>query len=558
MTWIWLKLLDLLSPLYKWQGIDYNQLRAIVGIKLEMDNRRPLAFNMRQQQKEQSYTFVWIFLLYGFFGAIFSALIAYVQSIVFSFTIYHLYLLVMIILTLISDFSSVLLDTSDNTIVLPRPISPKTFYAARTTHILLYIGQISLALSMFPIIVTFFVYGIVVGITVILTSILTIVLSVSLTNGFYLLLMRLTSEERLKTIINYFQIGMTIFIMGGYQILPRLLGLQNFKNIVNDLHWWSIFIPPMWMAGTIKLVHEFNFEWIYIVAAILTVFIPLGSWRLIDKYLAPYFTTKLADLGTSSVASSTTESKRKKSSNLLGLKWITQPGLERAAFSLIAHIISRDRKLKLRIYPSLGYSVVMLFILLFQFTGKEKGLSIAEKIALLSNTEAHLFVIYFSVFIILTIGAEINYSDEYKAAWIYSSVPIKKPGAILLGTLKAAVVKFFIPIYAITSVVVLFVWHEKAIVDLVFGLLACILLILTMAIVAEKHLPLSLPPTARTQGGSFARAIISMIFIGVISAGHYFLTKLDLLLWIACPIMLASCYYVMRLYRNMDWSEFEM
>src|SRR5689334_19123663 len=234
MTWFWLRLLNLFKPAYRWQGVDFDQLRAIVGVKLEMDNRRTPAFRM-QQQKEHSSAFILVLFLYTVFGAFLAAMIAYVPSIVFSFTFYHAYLMVMVTLTLISDFSAILLDTSDNTIILPRPITPKTFYAARTTHILIYIGQITLGLALIPTIVTFFVYGAAVGIAVIVTTILTVVFSVSLTNGLYLLMMRFTSEERLKSIINYFQIGMAIFMMGGYQILPRLISFSKLDQLADVL-----------------------------------------------------------------------------------------------------------------------------------------------------------------------------------------------------------------------------------------------------------------------------------------------------------------------------------
>src|SRR5690349_231972 len=163
MIWFWLRVIDFLRPVYKWQGIDTDQLRSIVGIKLLMDNRRAPAFRMNQTKKEHSSSFGLILFFYGIFGGFLSILLAAVPSVVFSFSIYHSYLMVMVILTLISDFSAILLDTSDNTIILPRPISAKTFYAARATHILLYIGQISLALAVIPIIVTFIAHGLWVG-----------------------------------------------------------------------------------------------------------------------------------------------------------------------------------------------------------------------------------------------------------------------------------------------------------------------------------------------------------------------------------------------------------
>jgi len=554
MTWFWLRILDLLKPLYQWQGVDFDQLRAIVGVKLEMDNRRSPSFKLQQNQKEQSSAFVLTFFVYGLFGAFLSVMILYVPSTIFSYTIYHSYLMVMVTLTLISDFSAVLLDTSDNTIVLPRPIKPKTFYAARTTHILLYIGQIGLALALVPIGMTFFVHGVLVGVAVIFTSVLCIIFSVSLTNGLYLLMMRFTSEEKLKSIVNYFQISMAIIIMGGYQILPRILGSQHLESVATDLRWWFVFVPPMWMAGVIKMFSEFNFSWIYVFAAFLAVAAPISIWKAINKYLAPYFTSKLADLGTgtSSPVVSAAELKAGWASKLG--KWITKPGLESAAFSLVTFAFARDRKLKLRIYPSIGYFAVMVVVFILQ-SRSVKGTAFLDYIQSLRQTEIHLLVIYACIFVLITASFEIHFSDEYKAAWVFLAAPIQKPGEILSGTLKAIMVKFFLPLYGFTSLIVILIWREKALVDLVFGFFTCILLLLLVSVIADKHLPQSMAPTVRNKGGSIARAFIIMLMIGVISSGHYFLTKFDLILWLACPVLLVGYYFILKLYSNVEWEE---
>lgn len=557
MIWFWLKIIDFARPLYQWQGIDVDQLRSIVGIKLVMDNRRTPVFRMNQRTKEHTNSFGLVLFFYGLFGAFLSVLIVTMPSIIFSFTIYHAFLMVMITLTLISDFSAILLDTSDNTIILPRPVSAKTFYAARATHILLYVGQISFGLSIVPIVVTFFAYGPVVGAVLIVTTLLSVIFSVSLTNGLYLLLMRFTSEERLKSVINYFQIAMAIVMMGGYQLLPRMMELSNLADITTDLKWWAIFVPPMWMAGLVKMVHDLTADPIYIVIATLALVVPVASWKAINKYLAPYFTTKLTDLGTSSSPvhqEASTRSTRKSFGIQIG-EWFTRAGLERATYTLVSYAFSRDRKLKLRIYPAIGSFVIIGAVVLFRNT---KGShSFADFIHILRSTESYLFIIYSCIFILVTVAFEINFSDEYKAAWIFQAAPIQKPGEILLGTIKAILVRFFIPMYVFVSGIILFIWGERVIGDLLLGMFDCTLLVLSIFILTRKHLPLSLESTARNQGVSFVRAILSMLAIGGMGAGHYFITKVDLFVWLACPVVLAACFFVMMVYRDVKWEDIE-
>lgn len=553
MTAVLLKILDLFKPIYQWQGVDYGQLRAIVGIKLEMDNRRAPTYRAQQTENSNA-AFAWTVFIYFILGSALAFLLFFVPSLVFVYSIYHAYLMVMIIMTLVSDFSAVLLDTSDNTIVLPRPISNKTLYAARATHILLYIGLISLALATGPILITFFIHGVGAGLATVITSFLTIFLSVALTNGFYLLLMRFTTEDRLKNLINYFQIGMTIFMMGGYQILPRLFTKTMMENLSVDTPWWSLLIPPMWMANTIQLFSDFHFNGIALTSALMALVFPFIAWRAINRYLTPYFTQKLADLGI--VSSREGDEQKKISSGTKGNAWASsfaRTGLEKAAFNLASFGFARDRKLKLRIYPALGYLIVLIFIFIFRAKPEETTwLNYLEKLAL---SETHLIAIYTCIYIVVVATYEIHFTDDYKAAWIFQSAPIKEPGFLLIGTMKSIFIRFFVPMYAATSLLVLFIWKADALVDLIFGFCTSLLLMLIMGVIAEKQLPLSLQPSVRNQGGSMARAIITFLILAVVGGGHYLLAKFNFILWLACPVFIIISWMILRLFEKLKWED---
>ncbi len=67
--------------------------------------------------------------------------------------------MVMTAVALISDFTSVLLDTTDNAILLPRPIDSRTMATARITHIVIYILMITLALTTASIIIGTIKFG---------------------------------------------------------------------------------------------------------------------------------------------------------------------------------------------------------------------------------------------------------------------------------------------------------------------------------------------------------------------------------------------------------------
>ncbi|MBS1950788.1 MAG: hypothetical protein JST37_07255 [Bacteroidetes bacterium] len=521
-----------------------------------MDNRRP--FSLQGQQQKESSASVFFAIFFGLVMGIFMAiLIDQVPSIVVSFSIYHAFLIVMILLMLISDFSSVLLDTSDNTIILPRPVSSKTFYAARTTHILIYIGQIGLSVSLLPILITFYRFGISVGCGLVITSVLSIVLAVTLTNSLYLLIMRFTSEERMKSIINYFQIFISLIVMGGYQLMPRLLSIADFTEVTTGFQWWALLIPPMWFTALIKMAIELSFDWLEFSLAVMAVFGPLTIWKLTTRYLTPYFTAKISDLGTGS--SGVVRNVPSERITMVGLNIksrITRPGLERASFSLVWSALTHDRKLKLRIYPSLGTIVILILVPIFSSNNKFESLQ--QFIHVLSQSKGHLLAIYACIFVLVTVSSEILFTDEFKASWIFLSAPIERPGAILSGVLKAVQAKFFLPIYSGISVVVLVIWGSSAIVDLIFGASACLFLIILVAIIDDKRLPLSIAPTSRNQTANFSRAIVSMLIIGGMGWGHYLLSKFNFFLWTGIPILSIGTYFLWRIYSAITWEDIRM
>ena len=74
MTNLILTLLDRLQPLFRAAGADYGQLRAIVQVKLMMDNRRSSVSLGRygKQSAESSNNFTRILGTYAFVGGLIS------------------------------------------------------------------------------------------------------------------------------------------------------------------------------------------------------------------------------------------------------------------------------------------------------------------------------------------------------------------------------------------------------------------------------------------------------------------------------------------------------
>ncbi len=546
-----IRFISLFKWLYNWMGVDFQQMKTIVATKLLMDNRRHVVGATTQKEGNANASFIGVMVIYGIFGLFFSYIIYVIPSFLISMTIYHSYLIVMVSLTLVSDFSSVLLDTSDNTIILPRPVNSKTLLAARVTHIVIYLTQITLALSLGALVAAFIKFGWLIGLLLIVTTVLSLLFALILTNGLYLILMRFTSEEKLKNIINYFQIAMTFLMMGAYQILPRLMS----KNFLEDssfvLTWWAALVPPMWMAGLLDIFYSATVDSVHVICALFAIGFSVAAALLMSKFFSSTFSEKLADLGTTNVAA---EPKQNRSGFLLGLRnIITKQGMERASFDLVSAALARDRKLKLKIYPSIGSIVILALVVIFN--SKDSFQAILNN---LSNLSTHIFLIYSVFLVIQTIMTQVCISDEFKAGWVFNSAPINKPGLILLGSWKAVLASFFIPIYGVITVFVVLIWKANGVDDLIFGLVANIFVTLITILVSSKHFPVSIEPNAKNQAGNFVKVIFIMMIIGAIGFAHYSLTKIEYGLWITFPLIIGLTYFCYAKVKATTWSQIDL
>lgn len=542
-------ILDLFSGVYRMAGIDYLQLRSIVQVKLRMDGRRQTLMMGQQTGNRKGYFYA--LFIYTIFGLLTSMLIYALPSVMFSLVFIFSYIMLMVIMILITDFSSVLLDTSDNSILLPRPISSSTLLAARLTHIVFYIGLLVLALSLGSIIAVAVMFTFSALVTFLICLVLGVLFSVTLTNGLYLFIMRFTTEERLKNTINYLQIGMTIVFMGSYQLMPRMLGSLDEIELVFTFHWWTYLIPSIWLSATVEAIQQNLFDATHLNMILLSIVVPIGSLYAVSRYLAPAFASKLQNMGTEISGTKTTSaSVDKKSLWGMLIQNIVRKGAEQSGFILTQKALARDRKLKLKIYPAIGYLFVIVVMISVRHVGKT-GNWLEE----LAASQAYLFIIYFSTLILHTILFEISYSDDFKAGWIFFSSPVPQPGLILIGSLKAILTTIFLPVYLLVVVIVLFVWGSGAIDDLLFGFVNNLVIILSLAIISKKHLPFSLPDGARTNGNNFARGIIMMLVLAFLGFIHYGASQIEGAIWVMTPLFALVLYFMTKSYSSLTWAE---
>jgi ABC-2 type transport system permease protein len=526
-------------------------LKIIAETKLLMDRRR-VYMNWRQrQQKENSNPLLLTLIIYGFFGLFVGAAIFAFKSLVLGMILVHSYILFMMTMTMITDFSSVLLDTTDNQIILPKPVNSKTLFVARLVHILVYLLQFTLALSLVPVIFIFIAYGFAVGIASIATVLLTVAFAVFITYLLYAVILRFSNEQKVKDIVGYFQIFMTIFFAVGFQIFPRLI---NFDNLSANfqLHWYSYLLPPVWMALTLESVQLLNFDTIHLAMIACAILLPVFTFWLMIKYLAPSFARKLAALNNDNVGkkSITTYNQVRKSISEKLSSLFCGTKTETAGFESVWKITGRDKAFKLQFYPSLAYMLVFIFVFVFK-SGKDVN-ALWEN---LPTTQMFLFFVYLPMLSIASGIAFVSFHENFQASWIYQSTPVSRPGEIISGGLKAMFIKFFIPIYLLLFGFAFYVWGFGIVDDFMLGFFNNLAIILLLSGLGDHYLPFSRQPNVKQQSGRFVQVILQLLIIGALVGLHYLVLRTDWLTWCLIPVSVTGCYLLLKRIQNLPWLE---
>lgn len=549
-------LLDRLQSLFRAMGADYGQLRAIVQVKLMMDNRRSLVGLGRygRQATESNSNFTRILAIYTVVGALisFSLLaIPHKDVLFFPLTLQFAYIMALCAMTLISDFSSVILDSSDNQIILPRPVSSRTLWLARIVHISSYLVAITLSLSVGAIVIIAVRFGALPGLLLLIMSLLSAVLMVFLTNVFYLVLMRFISEEKIREVINYFQIVMAVLFYGGYQLLPRLIDSQEALTQALEHQWWHYLIPPMWMAGAVETFVRPVLDSTHLIFLILALVTPFAGLWFMNRFLTADFTQTLSSIDQESRPDvATAASIRVTQSNSSGWVdqlsgWFTTNSLERAAFAFTWRVTGRDRKFKLKTYPQLGFSLAYVVVLSFQ--DQSPG----------SRDFLYLIALYFAGIYVMVAQYQLSVSDNYRASWIYGSAPIREPGDILSGSLKALIIKLLIPFYLLVSIYILYRYGIDKISDVLLAFSNSLVMLLSAALLSTRYMPFSVVQDAIRQNNT-ARSLLVSVVLGVVGASHYGLTFVPYGVWAAIPLSIATFWVLLRQYKKTGWTRIDM
>lgn len=526
-----LKIIDKLSGLYKRAGIDYDMLRLILNIKLTMDGRRKATVfnnnNSKKKEKEDSNQFYKALILYAFMGLFLGLMLIFNVNKMYLMAGYFSAIMFMVLTIFISDFSYVILDVRDKNIISTKGVDSKTINAAKLTHVFIYMIYLTIALVGASFIVSF-KYGLAYFLIFFIEIILIDIFMIIITALAYLLVLKFFDGEKLKDIINFVQIGLSIFMVVVYQVVPRLFQVVNVSIINYKEKLWHLLIPPMWFAAPLSIISGEGITPLKITMCILAIAVPIISLAIYIK-LTPAFEKNLQKLNNN-------EDKIKEKSKLLikTNNLFCKDNTERAFFNFSLGIMNSEREFKLKIYPNLALGIVLPIIFLFIGIDKDNTSGIFES---LRNSRFYLSIYAFAL-VIPNILVMLRYSERYLGAWIYEIAPIKNTSAIFRGVIKGALYKLMLVPYIIISMIFIIIFGPKVIIHLIIAFLAFIFLMIINFRVLNKEFPFSKKFEATNGGESLVAFLVSLVGIALVLGIHFAISKIPLLIWIYLIILI--------------------
>ncbi|WP_251861471.1 ABC transporter permease [Clostridium sp. Marseille-Q2269] len=509
-----LKLVDKFKFIYDKLGVNYTSMRTILKLKLLMDNRRVPTIYKDKENENKKNTFIKSLLLYGLMGIFLAVFIFIPSPMIVKMSINIGAIMFLIMSTMIADFSSVLLDLGDKNILNTKPIDQRTINAAKTTHILIYITSIAGAIAgptlIAGVIRYKFKFFIIFFFQIILLSFFTIFITAIL----YYFILKIFDGEKLKDIINYFQIVLSIVLALGYQIIPRVFDI-NGVNMNFEIKWWSYLVPPVWFGAPYSLIIEHNTGIQYVLLSIMCVVIPIIIFGIYYKFIVPYFEENLQKLDSSTSKKGTIEEDkglRKKRYACI----FCRDKIENIFFRFSRNMISTERKLKLKLYPTLAFAVIFPFIMMIGSFSKYKSVSKALNKFSKGN---YYFGIYLAVFMLVAGIELLSQSEKYKGSWIYMVLPIESPGKIQKGVLKGFILRYISPVFFSICIVFLIMCGLRILPDIIVMFFSMLILIVVIQNLYKKELPFY-KDFQSNAGNSFTTVILSAAITGIFFGLH--------------------------------------
>lgn len=410
------------------------------------------------------------------------------------------FLLVYLSSLVLLEFGSSIVSPDDILILAPRPVSSRTYFAARLAIILVFVSIYGVALGG-PATVTFLMrFGPVAAIAWIIAFLAEGTFAALAMVLIYTLALRYAPASRIRTVVGFVQMILSLAIYGGFTILSKQMPVLF--AIAENRPSWFVVLPPSWYASIVSLAAGEGLvpHIVWAAAAVLAI-AALGLF--VNGKIALDYVESAAG-----VAVAPTGKARRTHGRVPRLIRVLRQPEARAIALLIFRQFRHDTKFKMAVLSIIPLTV--LYVIL----GLQQGETITDPFLTDAGKEfSGPLLLYFAAIIFPTIlKEEISRSDAYQSSWVFFASPLRR-GELVVAMRRVITSLFLTPYMIFLGLIFLYffrnIGHTLMHVAVLF--LVCDLL-LNLNFLVRPRLPFSTPRTT----GSRTSSVIGAMIIGPI------------------------------------------
>lgn len=524
-------------------GVDDRQYRILLVTSLRVDFRGSAqVLSLPRRETSPLGTALAIYALYS----LMLSFLAFVLPAELYARIILVFGMAILGMVMLIDFGVTLVVPGDIGIVGWRPVSSRTYFAARLTNALFYIVIFSLALHLIPSLFGMFSKGSSVAFPIVFlpSALLGSLFTAGVVAASYAALLQLFRQERFRDVVNYFQIALMILFVVASQLFPRLEG-SILRGRMGEAaggtawSWWDA-VPPRWFAAPVEMLLDGPSA----RTLLLSVAAVLSTVALFVALVRTLSLSYLERIGEAGIPSAKPVERRSRP-RWLGplLRCFFRSPEERALFDFVRKLLARDRQVRLRLYPTLTFVLLPALPLLLERNGGSPGSPFGGDSA-------------FSVFLpLFTLGmlpavllAYLPFSGESQGEWIFELTGFEKPSRVAAAIKKCLVLYFFLPLALAMVAFFAFFWGLANAAGIVLFALLCGLLLLEMLFMLFfRGVPFTRPMASGRSAAGLGYVLVAFPVIGLfVGLAHFFLKTPGQLL-LAVLILLPVVFLLHRL-----------
>lgn len=518
-----------LRPLYRALGVDARSLEHLIEAKLLLGDR-----HKGRAKSEGTWGQVELgimLLLYVGIGGLFALASPILEGPLMYLGVFSTLLFVLLLMPLLMDFSTILVDTSDLEVLGPLPISDRTMVAVRVTHLGLFVGILVVATCAVPLVAGCLRFSPWIYVPAFLLSAIQVaILAVSAVVVLYLTAIKRLDLSRFRDALVYLQSGAFLLFYAGMQLGPHLATRSGLSESLAQRPEWMLAVPTL-SGGA--LLRSFAGE-----GQALDPWIALSGWgiTLAVGGLALF-------LARGGVISSLSQLERADGKTRLRARAhgisgrvagrLAKGKLERAGWSFFVIHCSTDRQFKMRSVPMLGIALMPFLMMVVQDPEEEMEFV----------RQSLTFLPYMLLFITPSLWFMAGFGENWEGRWIFDQLEDGEQEAFTRGAMKAAFVRFMLLPLALFMLVAGLFGQPSGLLAYAFAaaltLSACALLIP----MGGRRLPFARKFTQSLASGNLLTMILATLAAGFLGASQYLLFRFVPLAPILALLLLPSLWW---------------